>query len=238
MNTLLLLSLSALAADTPVTFNFEATLAGQPWTCDVKTADVSPTDIRFFVSEVEVHDAEGNSAPVAITADKTWQNDTVALIDLAPGCTETSPETHTALTGTAPAGEWTRMSFTLGVPFELNHKNPATAKPPLSTTSMHWSWRGGYKFLRLDAEGSGFHIGSTGCEGPMAKIKHCAKPNRARVTLDAAPGATIQLALDRIVPQGRCMSMKDELCTGVMAPLGVQFSDGAAAETHPAWTVR
>jgi len=238
MNLLLLTSLAAFAADQPISYTFEATLGDNAWTCGASTEKVAPHDIRFFVSEVQVHDTAGNTAPVALTPDGQWQNDSVALIDLAPGCKDTSPETHTTLTGTAPEGDWTRVSFTLGVPFENNHKNPATAKAPLTTTAMHWSWRGGYKFLRVDAGDGAFHLGSTGCEGPMAKIKHCTKPNRARVTLTAKPGATLQLALDAIVPAGRCMSMEKEACEGVMSALGVQHSDGASAKEHPAWTVR
>jgi len=57
---------------------------------------------------------------------------------------------NSTLTGTAPQGDYTGISFEVGVPFELNHADPTLAAPPMNLTSMFWNWRAGYRFMRVD----------------------------------------------------------------------------------------
>jgi uncharacterized repeat protein (TIGR04052 family) len=89
-------------------------------------------------------------------------------------------------------GTYDGLRFKMGVPFDLNHENSATAEPPLNLTSMNWDWQGGHKFLRIDTGTFSMtdwrmHLGSTGCDGdPLAGgTTVCTTPNRVDVELDA-----------------------------------------------------
>ena len=54
----------------------------------------------------------------------------------------------------APEGEWSALSFDVGLPPELNDQDPAAWPPdhPLNPNLnlLHWSWQGGYIFLALE----------------------------------------------------------------------------------------
>ena len=118
------------------------------------TADAISVDLRFYVHDVALTDASGASQPLTLEQDGVWQRDDVALLDFEDGsgdCATGSPDTHTALTGTVPAGDYVGLSFNIGVPDALNHIDAATAEAPLNDTGMWWSWTGGYKFLKIDA---------------------------------------------------------------------------------------
>jgi len=140
--------------------SFAGRLAGKPFACGaqyegvgMKKSTVTPQDLRFFVSEVELLDASGKAVPVTLDQDGIWQYKSVALIDLEDGkgaCRNGNAAMHSALTGTAPAGQYTGLRFTVGVPFELNHGNPISAPSPLNMTAMFWSWQGGYKSIRAE----------------------------------------------------------------------------------------
>lgn len=53
-----------------------------------------------------------------------------------------------------PAGDFDRLRFTIGVPAEQNHADPAQwdAAHPLNplVNGLHWNWQGGYVFLALE----------------------------------------------------------------------------------------
>ena len=118
-----------------------------------KKSTVTPQDLRFFVSDVELLDATGKAVPVTLDQDGIWQYKSVALVDLEDGkgaCRNGNAAMHSALTGTVPAGQYAGLRFTVGVPFELNHGNPISAPSPLNMTAMFWSWQGGYKFIRAE----------------------------------------------------------------------------------------
>ena len=107
--------------------------------------------------------------------------------------------------GTAPAGSYTAVELTVGVPFALDHQDPTVAPAPLNSTAMFWNWQGGYKFIKFDTSSSGIseqkpadanaagpvtrysvHLGSTMCasasrtQAPSA----CQNPNTVTVRLD------------------------------------------------------
>lgn len=163
------------------------------------------------MSDVELIDAQGRATAVALTQDKTWQFENVVLLDFenASGpCRNGTVPMNTSVRGSVPAGKYTGMRFTLGVPFKLNHVDPTTAPAPLSSTAMFWTWQGGYKFLKVDmasagtnalhghggAQGAGHgagaasgfsvHLGSTMCASPSktAAPTACANPNRLTVS--------------------------------------------------------
>ena len=210
---------TAHAQQQPVDIKFTAQVNGQPFSCGQSYKDIgstkstiTPSDFRFFVSEVELLDAQGRATALTLTQDKIWQVENVALLDFenATGpCRNGTVPTNTSVRGTVPSGKYTGVRFTLGVPFKLNHVDPTTAPAPLSSTAMFWTWQGGYKFLKVDmasagttavhghgaahgaghgggaASGFSVHLGSTMCASPSktAAPTACANPNRLTVSL-------------------------------------------------------
>ena len=224
------LALATAAAADPVTIRFDARVAGQPFACGQRYAGIGasrttlvPTDLRFYVSEVQLLRADGSVVPVALKADDLWQLADVALVDFedASGpCRNGTAATHTAIAGDAPAGRYTGLRFTVGVPFALNHGDPTTAPAPLNLTAMFWTWQSGYKFVKFDAaverpamaqkvamddgggampaSGFAFHLGSTACAGESrtAAPSACRNPNRMTVQLDRFDAASQVIELD------------------------------------------
>ena len=174
--------------DHPVNIPFVATWQGEAIDCT--STGPALTDLRFYVSNVQLVDAEGQSHDVRFATEMAWQNDAVAYIDLEDGagaCQNGTNDTSNHVLGVAGAREYHGLRFTIGVPFRLNHANPLTAKPPLDDPDMHWHWRSGYKFLRagVRTEDDGFwiHAGSAGCKGTVGNITDCKFPNRIEVFL-------------------------------------------------------
>ena len=135
--------------------------------------------------------AEGEEYPVTLDEDGVWQQEHLALLDFENGkgsCRNGSQQMHQTLTGTVADKTFKEIRFTVGVPFEDNHINTATAKPPLTFTNMSWGWQGGFKFLRADVTSEEysfiFHLGSIGCEGTIGDISGCSQANRAEVAVE------------------------------------------------------
>jgi uncharacterized repeat protein (TIGR04052 family) len=204
------------AASHAVTLRFAAQVAGQPFACGksfagigITRSTITPSDYRFYVSEVHLIDSSGRAVPVDLAQDGTWQLDNITLLDFENGsgpCRNGTTATNTVVRGTVPAGNYTGLRFTLGVPFARNHGDPTTAPSPLNLTAMFWNWQGGYKFIKFDtatsgqtatsappdhrgggnASGFSVHLGSTACaaasrtEAPSA----CQNPNRVTVQFD------------------------------------------------------
>jgi uncharacterized repeat protein (TIGR04052 family) len=150
--------------------------------------DATVRDLRFYLHDLALLDANGMAHTVKFHADTPWQSGRVALIDLAGA----GADRNEAARGTVndAASDFTGVRFTLGVPFDLNHGNPLTAAAPLNRGDLFWAWQTGYKFLRLDLTDQGhewsFHLGSTGCASASAlrpPAAACAQPNLLRVEL-------------------------------------------------------
>ncbi|WP_416675948.1 MbnP family copper-binding protein [Egbenema bharatensis] len=212
----------ARAADVePVTIQFQANVGDQPFSCDqsytigTPASRVTPLDFRFYVSEVALIDAEGNTVPLTLEQDRRWQYENVALLDFedkSGGCANGTVEMNDRIIGTVPAGDYTGLQFTVGVPFELNHADATLAASPLNLTSLWWNWQSGYKFARIDLslqnqtgmlpeavkhEGSYdsphgeeqssqaffIHLGSTGCESAEGNQSPSSCSNPNRATV-------------------------------------------------------
>ncbi|KPK17167.1 MAG: hypothetical protein AMJ62_02865 [Myxococcales bacterium SG8_38] len=193
-----------------VAIEFAAKVGAQDFVCN-ETYDnlgsddssLQLSDFRFYVQDVELRNADGEY--VAVTLDSNeWQTSNVALLDFEDGCTDLGNEPmNEMVTGTVPAGVYDGLRFKMGVPFELNHENPATAPSPLNLTPMQWDWQGGYKFLRIDSGTFSMtdwrmHLGSTGCDGdPVAGgTTSCSTPNRVDVELAAFDPAVDTVVAD------------------------------------------
>jgi uncharacterized repeat protein (TIGR04052 family) len=189
------------AGSQAVTIQFAAKVGADDFVCgntydNLGTNDTSMqvSDFRFYVQDLELKNADGDYVPVTLDTDETvWQLENVVLLDFEDGCTDLGNEPmNTVVTGTVPEGTYDGLSFTMGVPFEINHENPATAPPPMNLTSMQWNWQGGYKFLRIDSGTFSMtdwrmHLGSTGCDGDPVSggTTACSSPNRVDVDFAA-----------------------------------------------------
>lgn len=187
----------------PVTLAFDVHVGDQPFACGqtyegLGTADVSltPRDLRFFVHDVRLLEADGTEVPLALANDGAFQDGEVALLDFEDGCGDMgNAETNHRVTGRAPAGDYVGVAFRVGVPEAINHADPTFAPAPRNLTALWWNWNAGYKFVRLDATSSAFegwrlHLGSTGCDGDMRGNATCANANRPEVVLDGDPLAS------------------------------------------------
>lgn len=195
-----------------VDIKFAAAINGQPFVCGQSYANVgttkstiTPSDFRMYVSEVKLVRKDGSTVPVSLAQDGVWQYQNVALIDFENGegpCRNGTAQMNTSVRGTVPAGDYSGVELTVGLPFALNHQDPTTAPSPLNTTAMFWNWQGGYKFVKFDTASTGVseqkpaapnkmgpvtrysvHLGSTMCASASKtqSPQTCKSPNRVTV---------------------------------------------------------
>ena len=255
----LLLSVSQAHAQTQaLQLNFKAKVNGQPFECGQSygsvgstKAQVTPSDFRLFLSQVELMNTSGQWQVMTLDEDQRWQINNIALLDFenASGpCRSGTTGMNASVRGSLPAGRYSAVRFTLGLPFEMNHGDPTVAYAPLSTTAMFWNWQGGYKFLKFDLSNPGFsfHLGSTACasssrtQAPSA----CANPNLVRVsfaifdpskqTIVADIGKLLaETDVTKNTPETSpgCMSFaKDPDCVPIMKALGITYDEVAGGE--------
>lgn len=259
-------------ADAAVTVRFAGYVNGEAFSCDrtyshvgASDATIALLDLRFYVHDVALLDADGAAHPVRLDDDARWQDGEVALIDLEDktgACENGTTDVNPLVKGVVSAPEGTDfvgLRFTLGVPFAKNHSDAATAASPLGLSGMFWSWQGGRKFLRIDsrldgsATGFNVHLGSTGCELDAATqaVSACSAPNRAVITLAGFDAATDTVAVDfgaivaglDLAHDGGgapgCVSGRDDPeCDVIFAHLGVDLATGAPRPGQTAFTVR
>lgn len=248
------LSLSCSRWDLGLEIPFVATWDGVPLTCD--GSDHALTDLRFYISNPQLVTPDGKARDVGFTVEKPWQNDAVALIDLEDGtgtCQNGTAEITRQLVGVTRSGDYTKLRFTVGVPFRLNHSNPLTASPPLDDPDMHWHWRSGYKFLRAgvrtESDGFWIHVGSAGCEGTVGNITECRFPNRIDVELDGFVPGESRVAIDLAqlisgVNLGdgittNCSSgPAEETCVAPFEALGIDFATGRQEATQSVFSLQ
>lgn len=202
---------------------------------------IDPNDgikgLAFFVSEFALN--KPGKSPADLTFVDT-SHDTVGLIRFETCSNHVKSPT---LKLQMPPDNYTELSFYLGIPFDLNHQNPVVQPSPLNVASMFWTWRLGYKFLRLDMDQWSFHLGSGGCVSPSAvraPKTPCKKPNLARVALinaDEYP-MTIILDLDNMLSKrstesaANCMDgfYETSNCLGLIKSLGLSGEDGTCID--------
>lgn len=244
-----------------VEVQFQTLVDGKPFDCATEyTVGADATSVQFsqmkwFVSDVALIRPDGTEEPLTLAQDNRWQAGSTALLDFEDktgACANGTEPTRTSVTGTAPEGDYTGLAFTLGVPFDQNHQNPAAAPSPLNLTSMFWNWQGGYKFLRIDGKAAGeagfrVHLGSTGCQkgdGGPGDVTECTNENRPRVELSAFDPAADKVVFDiadllkevEMKPNGEgksavCMAKADhQACEPVFEALGLKFGENDPGE--------
>ncbi|MEM7448665.1 MAG: MbnP family copper-binding protein [Myxococcota bacterium] len=238
-----------------VSVQFQALVGGEPFACGssydgigTSSSTVQPNDFRLYIHDVRLLDSEGNEVPLTLTQDDAFQYQDLVLLDFEDGtatCSGGNSAVNPQAVGTVPAGEYSGIRFVLGVPFELNHANAATAPSPLNVTSLFWNWQGGYKFARFDGPAGDlpewrFHLGSTGCDGDTTgtvPTTTCTNGNRAEVELtnfdptstpiSADLGALLEgvdLTEDTNGPPGCMSGPKDLECENYFSNLGLSFN--------------
>ncbi len=145
-----------------VAINFEGRVGEEEFVCGqsyegigASESTITPSDFRFYVSDIALIDEDGNAVPLQLEQDGKWQYQNTALLDFEDGtnaCDNGTTEVNTTVVGTVPEGDYQSLQFTMGVPEDLNHEDAAIAPSPLNLTSMWWNWQGGYKFLRVELE--------------------------------------------------------------------------------------
>ena len=227
---------------------------GQPINCESGAPLL--TDLRFYISDIQLIDAEGQAREVRFATEFPWQNDAVGLIDLENGagaCINGTADVSPELIAVIPGGNYRGLRFTVGVPFRLNHLNPLTAGAPLDDPDMHWHWRSGYKFfragIRTETDGFWIHVGSAGCEGTVGNITGCRFPHRIIVELpDFVPGED-EVAVDLAAlldgtdledeAASDCSSGPPEsACVAPFAALGIDFKSGEQDGTQRVFSTR
>ena len=220
----------------PVSIPFAAGLGANPLKCGMPAGDLHLTDLRFYVHSPSLIRTDGRRVPIKLSENGRWQDDDLTLIDLedASGdCQNGTTDSNALLLGSVPEGNYRGLSFSVGVPFDVNHDDPLAANPPLDDTTMHWHWRSGYKFLRLGFAETNqdfwLHLGSAGCQGTVRNISGCRFPNRFDVAIDDfEPGDTVLVDLTAIVAavtsqaavSRSCASgPAEEACRGAFAAL-------------------
>ncbi|EPG74641.1 AZL_007920/MXAN_0976 family protein [Leptospira fainei serovar Hurstbridge str. BUT 6] len=208
---------------------------------------ISLKDLRLYVSNLTLIEADGSETKPVFTADGKWQNSSVALLDfenLSGDCTGTS-DTNSLVKITIPNKLYKGIRFEVGVPEEFNHQNPALANSPLNVSGLAWGWAMGYRFLIAEfvshdptANGNTavFHLGSGGCS--MSAPYACARPNRAVIDLQPAGGynpstQSVKLDLKALVNGWdirsgsiSCHSESAMTCASPFTNLGIDFSTG------------
>ena len=170
------------------------------------SSDFTYSGLRYYVHGVELLTTDGSAVTLMVNDDGKWQKDGVVLLDFEDGsstCADSgNPDTNNLVNGVVPEGDYNGIRFVLGVPFDMNHADVATAPAPLNVTSMFWNWNGGYKFLRLEGAttelpGFRFHLGSVMCDGDMmGNVTACAGPNRPVIELTGFDPTTNKVGFD------------------------------------------
>lgn len=251
----------------PLTVRFAGMVGDVPFQCGqsyagigTSKATITASDFRFYVHNVRLLTAKGDTIAAKLAPMAPWQDADVALVDFENGqatCSNGTPEVHPEVTVLAPKGSYKGVAFTLGVPFTRNHGDLAAQPAPLSLSHLFWSWNSGYKFMRVDmratqgdsaATGWVIHLGSTGCTGATgaaAAPTACAQPNRAEVKLAGFDPAKDVVVADLAAILSRvdvrknqpktaagCMSAPNDAdCGGLFASLGLPHPSSTGADT-------
>lgn len=258
---LLVLPVAAQDEDNAITLHFAATVGDEMAMCGetydgigADEAEISFSDFRFYVSNIQLLTAEGESVPLELAQDGLWQLEGVALLDFEDGSETCSEIGNAALngmvSGTAPEGDYVGVSFDMGVPFALNHLDVTAAASPLNIAALWWNWQGGYKFIRIDlmtdateSEAAyNIHLGSTGCDSPAGAIpptEPCTRPNITTITFDEfdfenevivadLAGLLTDIALydNTPMPPGCMAGIDDPDCPAVYANFGLSLDEG------------
>lgn len=196
----------------PVTLQFQAIADGAPFACgrDVPNQGAASNstlrfgDLRMFLMNVGLVDRSGNTALLELDAND-WQDANIALLDFAgDGCAQSDVDTNFTVTGTVVGGDYVGVAFTIGVPFEQNHRAIDFQTPaPLQKADLFEGVPYGYNFIKLDLASRGkpdgwpVRLRSSGCRfSDAGGVADCLLPNRATFVLPAFDHETQTIQFD------------------------------------------
>ena len=191
------------APDKAVSISFSVTVGDAPFVCGQTYEGLGSTgtpmgfvDMRFYIHDLALLDANGTEYPIAMDSDGIWQRDGVALLDFEDGCENGTLQVNTSVTGIVPNGNHVGIRFSVGVPPELNSSETVLEGrgSPLNQAAMFWSWKSGYKYVRLDGDTGPFrfHLGASSCSADF----ECDEMNIPTVTLDGFESSSHVVQLD------------------------------------------
>ncbi len=216
---------------------------------------ITPRDFRVYVHEVQLIREDGEHVPLTLVQDGAWQYQNVALLDFenfTGGCADGTPETNAVIQGSAPAGRYTGIAFTVGVPAAMNHVDLTSLPAPLNLTGLWWGWGFGHIFLAVvthteittpqPATNDHYvHLGSLDCVGDPEKGEAvaCARPNRpyieltgfdpTRTPIVADFGAVI--AKSKLATSQGCHSFTEATCAYPFDFVGLNWFTGSQTPT-------
>ncbi len=158
-----------------VEVHFTASVGDAPFQCGqtidglgTKQTSLAFTDLRMYIHDVALISPDGTAQPLLIEDDGVWQKDGVALLDFEDGCENGTAQINTAIRGQVLGDSFTGIRFSVGVPVEMNSMETVLENrgSPLNQSALFWSWRSGYKYVRLDADSRffRFHLGAVNCD--------------------------------------------------------------------------
>lgn len=184
---------------TPFSLNFSAMNGEQHIDCDTTATgfgaeghySVGVSDLRFYVSNIELFDQYGEKIDVEFDSNEFQLNHNlgfVGLIDLTSNssgtCTsdaipnsEGTARVNNVLTGSMIDIGVNKITFDIGVPQAIMKQVIATTSAedaPSPLNEMYWSWASGYRHFVMNFAiesmmgntGEGYiHVGSRGCGG-------------------------------------------------------------------------
>ena len=223
----LLLWLAGCHPQSPAPLQLQLQWQGQPLRCD---SNLTLNGQTFQLAQLQLFLSDfSQTKPIALTPGP-YSNDRLVLLGIDCQSNDAG-QWQIPLASALTKGP---LSFSLGVPPDLNHQNPLVAQAPLQQTDMHWSWQHGYKFLRLDLTGSAnwsLHLGSTGCSGPSvmrAPTTPCQQPNQLQVSLQYSGHQQLVLDLAPLLQdfgangENSCMSdPQTRSCQQLLPRLGI-----------------
>jgi uncharacterized repeat protein (TIGR04052 family) len=250
-----------------VEIRFEARVGTEVFACGktfdgvgTSNASANAGDFRFFVHDIRL--LNGNDElPVTLDALEPWQSARLGLLDFEDKtgeCEFGTSGTNNVLRGKASSGTYDGITFTIGVPEDLNHKNKDTEAAPLPNSGLNWDWTTGYIHFAMQLNSTTAvdggrapsffsHVGSTQCAGDPADggTPSCARKNRAvvrlmgfdpaknKILVDAKKlleGSNIDLNTPDTIP-GCMSSPTDPECPAVFTRLGLDIATGAPGAT-------
>lgn len=241
---LFLLSCQRTQVPVPIAVSFQPIFSEMdmllPFSCEMRLGNFTPHHLKFFVHDISLKQGS-ETVPLTLDEDGRWQHKGLALLDFEDGtgfCKNGTSALNTEVKGTVPSTlDWNAqisMTFKVGIPFALNHLDPVQAPPPLSDTSMHWSWQGGFKYFRLEGlrrDAAGIehpykvHLGSTGCHGSIGAITGCDREPISLIELDRiekmkGSGETISYTIPISLDLNRLLSAENEGCMSESTEIG------------------
>ena len=216
---------------------FVATVNDAPLNCGTEYEGVGSSrskievrDFRFYIYDIHLVTSSGESTLLKLDEGSGFQiryskadgtSGGLALLDFTDTNSEAcadrgTEEVNTVISGVAPEGDYQKITFTLGVPPELNHINGAVSQAPLNTYGMQWTWASGYRYVKLDVKATTgevvkskyyFHPGAQGCvsdNGEISGVYSCENELTSQIELDfqadyLASTQAIQADLSRLL---------------------------------------